>query len=519
VVLAGPRDPSDAPPRDPGNGFTRLIALVATLALVAAVVVMQFAGRNGGAGGAGGPAGTPSAEIAPPDLQMLLMGRMAMGVEALTLAAGASGAGSSTANAQQLMSQLDSLAAGGPVRERVRSAMVAAELEGVDKARERLDEAEAALVDLVAELRASTIEYDDEGEPVLDDATNAELTRIETLQSDIDALRAIYASDDASGAPIDQDTRDGLLARHGYFGEVALTHGLEDSDPARRAVLNAGMRTMVTLIVAFTIGVLALVAGFALFVVALVKAMSRRGLKRRYAPPSFGGSVYLETFTLFMLGFIAVSILAGALSSYTSFPVEYVLVWALLLVPFWPLVRGQPLANHKHALGWNRGEGILKEVFAGIVGYLALLPLFLVGVLCTLLLSVLIGAIEQWLGREPPGPMTHPIMEQLVGGDLKTLLLLLSLAAVWAPLVEETVFRGAYFHHLRGRWGVVLSSLVTGFVFAIIHPQGFAAVPALMSLGVSFALLREWRGSLIAPIAAHAMHNGFLVTMLWLALS
>jgi hypothetical protein len=146
------------------------------------------------------------------------MGRMAMGVEALTLAAGASGAGSSTANAQQLMSQLDSLAAGGPVRERVRSAMVAAELEGVDKARERLDEAEAALVDLVAELRASTIEYDDEGEPVLDDATNAELTRIETLQSDIDALRAIYASDDASGAPIDQDTRDGLLARHGYFG-------------------------------------------------------------------------------------------------------------------------------------------------------------------------------------------------------------------------------------------------------------------------------------------------------------
>jgi membrane protease YdiL (CAAX protease family) len=519
VVLAGPRDPSDAPRRDPGNGFTRLIALVATLALVAAVVVMQFAGRNGGAGGAGGPAGAPSAEIAPPDLQMLLMGRMAMGVEALTLAAGASGAGSSTANAQQLMSQLDSLAAGGPVRERVRSAMVAAELEGVDKARERLDEAQAALVYIASQLRASTIEYDEDGEPALDDATSAELTRIETLRSDIDALRAIYASDDATSAPIDQDTRDGLLARHGYFGEVALAHGLEATDPARKAVLSAGMRTMVTLIVAFTIGALALVAGFVLFVVALVKAMSRRGLKRRYAPPSFGGSVYLETFALFMLGFIAVSILAGALSSYTSFPVEYVLVWTLLLVPMWPLVRGQPRANHKHALGWHRGEGILKEVFAGIVGYLALLPLFLVGVLCTLLLSVLIGIVEQWLGREPPGPMTHPIMEQLVGGDLKTLLLLLSLAAVWAPLVEETVFRGAYFHHLRGRWGVVLSSLVTGFVFAIIHPQGIAAVPALMSLGVSFALLREWRGSLIAPIAAHAMHNGFLVTMLWLALS
>lgn len=510
VVLA---DPAQGPPRDPGNGFTRVIALVATFALVAAVVAMQFAGRNGG------PPGPPSSEIAPPDLQMLLMGRMAMGVEALTLAAGASGAGTSTANARQLMSQLDSLAADGPVREWVRGAMVAAELEDVDRARERLDEAETALVDLVAQLRATPIEKGEDAEPAPDDTTTAELTRIETLQTDIETLRAIYASGDASAAPIDQDARDGLLARHGYFGEIALAYGLDDSDPARRAVLGAGMRTMVTLIVASVVVVLALVAGFALFVVAIVKAMSRRGLKRRYAPPSFGGSVYLETFALFMLGFIGVSVLAGALSSHTSFPVEYVLVWALLLVPMWPLLRAQPWANHKHALGWNRGEGVIKEAFAGFVGYLALLPIFVVGVLCTLLLSVLIGFIEKRLGREPPGPMTHPIMEQLVGGDLKTLLLLLSLAAVWAPLVEETVFRGAFFHHLRGRWGVVVSSLVTGFVFAIIHPQGFAAVPALMSLGFSFALLREWRGSLIAPVAAHAIHNGFLVTMLWLALS
>lgn len=502
VVLA---DPLEGPPRDPGNGFTRMIALVATIALVAAVVAMQFAGRNGG------PTGAPSSEIDPPDLQMLLMGRMAIGVEAVSEMAGAAGEKSAASNASAMMSQLDSLAADGPVREWVRIAIVAAELEDLEKARERLDEAQDALAEIEESVGA---------EPSIDEErAKAELTRVETLRADIETLRAIYAAGSAADAPIDQSARDGLVDRHGYFGEVALAYGLDATDPARKDVLGAGMRTMITLVAAFTIGALALLAGFTLAVFALIRGMSRRGLRRRYAPPSFGGSVYVETFALFLLGFIAVSILAGALSSYTTFPVEYLLVWVLLLVPFWPRLRGQPRANNKHALGWTRGEGFVKEVFAGIVGYLALLPLFLLGVLCTILLGFLFAMVEKALGREPPEPMTHPIMEQLVGGDLKTLLLLLSLAAVWAPLVEETLFRGAFFHHLRGRWGVVVSALVTGFVFAVIHPQGFAAVPALMSLGFSFALLREWRGSLIAPITAHAMHNGFLVTMLWLALS
>jgi len=36
----------------------------------------------------------------------------------------------------------------------------------------------------------------------------------------------------------------------------------------------------------------------------------------------------------------------------------------------------------------------------------------------------------------------------------------------------------------------------------------------LMLLGFGFGLLREWRGSLIAPITAHAMHNGALVLVM-----
>jgi membrane protease YdiL (CAAX protease family) len=34
-----------------------------------------------------------------------------------------------------------------------------------------------------------------------------------------------------------------------------------------------------------------------------------------------------------------------------------------------------------------------------------------------------------------------------------------------------------------------------------------------------FALIREWRGSLIGPIVAHAVHNGFVITLILLVFS
>ncbi|MBI4025702.1 MAG: CPBP family intramembrane metalloprotease [Verrucomicrobia bacterium] len=47
----------------------------------------------------------------------------------------------------------------------------------------------------------------------------------------------------------------------------------------------------------------------------------------------------------------------------------------------------------------------------------------------------------------------------------------------------------------------------------MIHPQGWFAVPVLMSLGFTFGFLREWRGSLIAPVCAHAINNGLILAL------
>ena len=102
---------------------------------------------------------------------------------------------------------------------------------------------------------------------------------------------------------------------------------------------------------------------------------------------------------------------------------------------------------------------------------------------------------------------------------------ILLLAGVVAPIVEETMFRGVLYRHLREasmRFGKALSVLVSGavvsFVFAVIHPQGIFAVPVLMALAFGFSLIREWRGTLLPCMVAHGLNNGLVTLTMILAL-
>jgi membrane protease YdiL (CAAX protease family) len=79
------------------------------------------------------------------------------------------------------------------------------------------------------------------------------------------------------------------------------------------------------------------------------------------------------------------------------------------------------------------------------------------------------------------------------------------------------------YQHLReatgrgSRWvSVLVSSLGTGFLFAALHPQGWLALPVLMSLAVVFALAREWHRSVVPCIVAHGINNGVATLLLFL---
>lgn len=77
---------------------------------------------------------------------------------------------------------------------------------------------------------------------------------------------------------------------------------------------------------------------------------------------------------------------------------------------------------------------------------------------------------------------------------------------VLAPLGEELFFRGLLFGALRRRFRFWAAATISGASFALFH-----VIPLLMPLmffvGLGLAYLYERRGSLLAPIAAHAAFN------------
>jgi membrane protease YdiL (CAAX protease family) len=87
------------------------------------------------------------------------------------------------------------------------------------------------------------------------------------------------------------------------------------------------------------------------------------------------------------------------------------------------------------------------------------------------------------------------------------------------------MFRGVLYRHLRdgSRWlgtaaSVIFSGTVNAFIFAAIHPQGWIAIPALMSLAYAFIIMREWRGTLIPCMVIHGLSNGIVMTLVILVL-
>jgi len=79
---------------------------------------------------------------------------------------------------------------------------------------------------------------------------------------------------------------------------------------------------------------------------------------------------------------------------------------------------------------------------------------------------------------------------------------------------NEAVFRGALYRHLRSRWAWPLAAAVTALAFGFMHGYPVLLLGPVISLGFGFALLREWRGSIISSMTAHCIHNAGVLMIL-----
>lgn len=366
-----------------------------------------------------------------------------------------------------------------------------------------LDQVRSVAVTVEEKLRAICVVGEVQGSK----AALEELDRVQPLltnaqvKHDAAALRTIYAR---APAALPAAKREELIQRHGWFAKLALSYGKPPSDPQRQAVIHSAVTTFTAFAIFELVTGLALLAGLVLLVLAIVLLAlgNIRPAYERARPPT---TAFLEAFAVYLVGFTAIGVIVRWARPQAGLSATWYAIPLVLFAMIWPVFRGVSWPEVRRGLGWHRGRGLFFEVFAGIGAYLAGLPFIAMAMVVSWVLITRSGAVA-----------VHPIMFASPRGAWPIAQLYL-LASVWAPLVEESMFRGALFHHLRQRHGWWLSALVSSFVFAAIHPQGWAGIPVLGAIALVFAAIREWRGTIFASAAAHAVNNGVVTTLLVVA--
>lgn len=402
-----------------------------------------------------------------------------------------------------------------PAADRLRATVLAGEVYGPDELAWRLNDVEKSL-----------------------DPSSA-------LVQDVRALRVLYRVADADGkAPaateLDPVSEAGLRERHGWFADLALTRGDENA-PVRAHAAGQGMALIVVFAVIGAVIALATVAGIVILIIGLTNFSRIRpafvrpehGTEWPVEPtglvidqhglpvpaemvPGRGGAVWLETVAIFLLGFLTLKLIGEAMAQAFGRSDWFVWVpllmqWVLLFAVFWPRVRGMSRERWRDEIGWRAPRGVMREVGAGVLAYLATVPLYIMAACVVVAIVVFVS----WAtGAEPGGPRSSKIVDIIGNGGVAEMIAVLMLATVWAPIVEESIFRGALYRHLRRRTGVVVAALGSAGVFAVAHPYPWFGWIMVGVLGFSFAIMREWRGSLIPSATAHAIHNGFVTCML-----
>jgi membrane protease YdiL (CAAX protease family) len=319
-----------------------------------------------------------------------------------------------------------------------------------------------------------------------------------------DAIRAAQGRLEAYG--LGWIGRVGILAAYERLGSKAAPRELRwrVAEEARRDVRRLVSGSVIFFLSVIQLGLISLVVG-----IILIRASVLRPVRPSWHPVS---AVLWESFILMMALGIIVPVLAsgGRRPAAETQPVQYALLLLvsdagqlLALLYLWLRLRGRSLALGEIGLS---GRHFWANVLIGVMAMTVLTPT-----------AMVIGLVTEFISsRFFPNIAApyHPLGGLTAGStSIEIRLALFTAAAIGAPLLEETFFRGALYGAIRRRHGLWAGVLGSAGFFAILHPQlplGFLPIAAL---GAAFAGLYEWRKSLIPGIVAHALHNGCIVLL------
>jgi membrane protease YdiL (CAAX protease family) len=109
-------------------------------------------------------------------------------------------------------------------------------------------------------------------------------------------------------------------------------------------------------------------------------------------------------------------------------------------------------------------------------------------------------------------PEDLPIQQLFKSRD--SALLLMSMAVLIAPLVEETVFRGYLYPLFAKSFGVVPGIVITGILFGLLHGAQLAWTWSIVSLlilvGIVLTIVRARTGTVFASFLLHLGYNSVI---------
>jgi membrane protease YdiL (CAAX protease family) len=153
-------------------------------------------------------------------------------------------------------------------------------------------------------------------------------------------------------------------------------------------------------------------------------------------------------------------------------------------------------------LGLRRSSGLGRSVLVGLAAWLAFRPVLI-------LVSWLNAELLAALGREPvPQHWIEAFLDSPAaqGSPATWLSIVLVL-----PFGEELWFRGGLYGGLRRVLPVPLAVGIAALAFGFVHDAAYVLPTA--ALGAALCLLYERSGSLAAPLAFHALHNGLTLAI------
>jgi uncharacterized protein len=200
---------------------------------------------------------------------------------------------------------------------------------------------------------------------------------------------------------------------------------------------------------------------------------------------------------------------AGLIAEKTAQATPYILltVQVLLLVIQFAVFRRQRLTLPD--LGWQvpAGKEAWKELFLGaLIGA----PL---GVLWIYVIEPVLSKIQRTVGDYvPAGSLFAAWGAAIIPFAIADVLL--------APFVEENIYRGYGTTKLLPRFGDTGAIIISSLFFGLLHWSGgfWYILTTAIIVGIPFAILRQRRGNILVPFAAHLTLNSIETLLLWIAL-